>query len=158
MDNKENENLETENLEVNNNLTEESTDNISNNTVAPNIINNVNNATNDDIENPFLKNNFIRFMDKHCFKITVLVGCFYLISSFFVVLTYAYATNTLTTILFNLYVAFFYVHILFWTGLSIYCRNIKYFGHMLLGFLIGFLTCGGLFLTFIAGGSIFSNF
>ncbi len=153
MDKKEN-----EDFEINRNITEDNKDFISD---SPNDIQ-VTTSNNTNISSPInnnenlnIQNKYIRFADKHCFGLTALVGCFYVISSIFATIAFGYASNILATILYLIYVGFFFAHIIFWTGLSIYYKNIKYFGHLLLGFLIGCFTCGGIFFTFIFGGSLF---
>ncbi len=153
MDNKENENLVSENFEVDKLGENNPIDEKKNNTLDINNTLLLNSDTNDTPTSPstepIIKNKFIRFMDKHCFAITTLIGCFYIMSSAFVTISYAYATNPFTTVLYYLYVGFFFVHIIFWTGLAFYYRNIKYFGHLLLGLFIGLLTCGGFLMVIV---------
>ncbi len=153
MDNKENENhkldnLDEDKLEINNLVEDKKTDELD---ITKNMLLNTDKAVTDltNTTEPIINNRFFRFMDKYCFLITTLVGCFYMISCIFVMITYAYSTNPFATLLYYIYVGFFFLHIVFWTGLSCYYKNIKYFGHLLLGFFIGLFTCGGFYIFLV---------
>ncbi len=153
MDKKEN-----EDLEINRYITEDNKEFISDNPddIQITTSNNANISSSlSSNENVDIKNKYIRFADKHCFGITALVGCIYVITSIFATISFGYSSSIIATILYLIYVGFFFAHIIFWIGLSIYYKDIKYFGHLLLGFLIGFFTCGGLFFTFLFGSSLF---
>ncbi len=135
-----------ENKEIDSNIDNSNDTNISNNDEST--INNITEERNSTTEKT-INNKFIKFVDKHALGISILIGCIYVISSWFVTFSFLYINNAISIILLGAYYLFLLAYILLYIGLSIYYKNIKYFGYLLLGFLIGFFTCGGLFFIII---------
>ncbi len=92
-------------------------------------------------------NKFIKFVDKHYIGISALLGCFYMTTVIWVWISYAYNSNELLNILYAAYVAVFIAYILLYIGMTIAYKDTKYILSIILGFIIGFFTCGGLFFV-----------
>ncbi len=101
---------------------------------------------NTTIEITQINNKFIKFIDKHALGISMLIGCIYVISSWFVTFSLLNINNVISLLFLGVYYLFLISYILLYIGLSVYYKNLKYFAYLLLGFLIGLFTCGGLIL------------
>ncbi len=139
-----------ENKDLKNNLE----NNIENN-IEPNLENNLEQSLQNNTQipknikttNKHYPNKFIEFVDKHYFGISAVIGSFYTITFIFVMIFYAYNTNPLGQFLYTIYVCFFIAYLVFYLGMTIVYRDVKYILSIILGFIIGFFTCGGLFIV-----------
>ncbi len=117
----------------------------------PNITNNLKSETTNIIKT--YPNKFIKFVDEHYFVISALIGCFYMISCFWVFIYFIYESSPIATLLFFIYIFIFLSYIILYLSMTIKYKDIKYFLSIILGLLIGLFTCGGGLMFFIGVSS-----
>ncbi len=105
------------------------------------------NKENKSIRNKVENIKFVQFIDKHCFTITLLIGCFYTFSTFFEFIYLFRNLPFIMNMLSFIYPSFLLVYFLFFLGLSIILGKAKFILNLFLGFIIGMFTCGGVALS-----------
>ncbi len=96
------------------------------------------------------KSKLVNYIDKHCFLVTTILGCFYMISSIYAFLALLYLQDSdfrIVKFLLVLYFISFLIYVIYFIVISIKYKNYKYVCFLILGLLIGFLTCGGLWFS-----------